>query len=277
MLRSRTLATRCGLSRLASPFVGRAALSIVLLPLSGGGGEWRSGEAWARAPAPSRAVTAGRVHDRLGYACTMEEGVAVTITWGKPAADSAALGVQLLIAILTVAASIIAAVVVARRQAATEVMKLRHAIAERRVAEFDGAASDIRAMVLDMTMDNALASYNARCRFRARDPGAAVSVLLAADLAMMPEHTRLLVKLRSDFAGFCRELAQSMPEAQDKPFAVPSREQLRCVGKVGAAIHFLMEAVDVSTEARLEGRSSKLHTARIRSIAERYAEQRAAL
>ncbi|MFB3880987.1 MAG: hypothetical protein ACE149_06970 [Armatimonadota bacterium] len=144
--------------------------------------------------------------------------------------------------------------VVARLQYSAELMKLRKAMNEKRLDSFEGAAADLRKMVLEMGRG-------------AEDPGAQAAVArfctcsergkevsLAAELAMLSEHSRIVAPLLYELPRSCLVLRLMLQGEQRDMDRV--RDQLTDVADV---LQRVMEAVDISAEARLVGRSSHRH------------------
>jgi len=156
-----------------------------------------------------------------------------------------------------------------------EVMKLRHPIAQRRTHEFDGTAGDLRAMMLEigcLGFDNPV-GQKAIDRFRKTFPGATLKVILATELAMLPEHTELLNPLGLDLLQSSRALFEHLMKAPGV------QEEHRRVAKelanrITLLVHLYMEAVDVSIEAKLVGGPSRKQDARIKGIAKRWDSQK---
>lgn len=73
-----------------------------------------------------------------------------------------------------------------------------------------------------------------------------------------------------DNSGRLREMLEG--EASEDAKAELFSEYARLWNTLCSMIHAFMEAVDVSGEARLEGRSSRRHRARIAEIANRFAD-----
>jgi len=156
---------------------------------------------------------------------------------------------------------------VARLGFRTEVMRLRHSIAERRMKEFDGAAGDLWRMMLGIAQGDAAA----RWRFYERYPSAYIEVLLAAGLVMMPRHAILIGAVQNDLSSLYRRLYTAISEAEEGGVERPD-EVHECAIRAMHALSSLMQGVDISAEARLEGRSSRLHTAGIEGIAMSFVE-----
>ncbi len=172
--------------------------------------------------------------------------------------------------------SVIAAVIavragiyVGRLGLRAEVMKLRHSIAERRVKEFDDAAGDLWRMMLGITQGDVAA----RKRFYERYPSAYIEVLLAAGLVMMPTHAILIGDVQNNLSSLYRRLYTAISEAEEGGVERPDEVQ-KCAIMAMHALSSLMQGVDISAEARLEGRSSRLHTAGIKGIAMSFVEQK---
>jgi hypothetical protein len=182
---------------------------------------------------------------------------------------------KLLEALVPPAIALAVGVYVGRLGLRAETMRLRHSIAERRLKDFDGAAGDLRRMMLEMGRQDSDTSAvrAARDRFLDTYPDAGTNMVLAAELAMMPEHRPALRPLVSDLLDSCRRLYSRLTEAQKLPGDVPEGPADNLVTRVTMLVHLLMEAVDVSAEAKLEGRSARRHTRRMAEVASRWAEE----
>jgi hypothetical protein len=84
----------------------------------------------------------------------------------------------------------------------------------------------------------------------------------------MPEHSKLLEPL--DPGGLllktCQRLHETLHLSSDKLRSGGVGDYARSTVMLSVILRALMRAVDVSTEARIEGRSSRKHTAAIKAI-----------
>jgi hypothetical protein len=171
--------------------------------------------------------------------------------------------------------TLLASAYAARLGFRAEVMKLRHPIAQRRIHEFDGAAGDLRAMMLEigcLGFDNP-AGQKAIDRFKETFPGATLKVVMASELAMLPKHTELLKPLGLDLLQSSRALFEHLMKAPGV------QEEHRRVAKelanrITLLVHLYMKAVDVSIEAKLVGGSSRKQDALIKGFAKDWDSQK---
>jgi hypothetical protein len=95
-----------------------------------------------------------------------------------------------------------------------EVMKLRHAIAERRVKEFGDAAQDLLGMALEISRGGPFHYVKERWEgVFDRFPGAGARVASTAELAMQPNHVRALCGPLAGLVVCCEALRWAMAEA----------------------------------------------------------------
>jgi hypothetical protein len=168
-------------------------------------------------------------------------------------------------------ATLVVGVYVGRLGFRTEAMKLRHSIAERRLREFDGAAGDLLKMMLEIGRQDSdtPAVHAALERFRSTYPEAGLHVVLAAELAMLPAHRDTLTPLTKDLLDSCRRAYSQLTEGPRQ-----EGESDHLVGRMTMLLYLLMQAVDTSTEARLEEWwLSWRYSRQIRAIAERWGEE----
>jgi len=182
---------------------------------------------------------------------------------------------KLVAALVPSAIALLVGIYVGRLGFRAEAMKLRHSVAERRIKEFDGAAGDLLAMLLEIgsqRFDTPIGRA-ARRRFRDLYPSAVLKMLFAAELAMMPVHSDALTPSDKDLLRSCGDLYSHLATEVSPHDNGRERAEADLVAGVTMLVHLFMEAVDVSTEARVEGRSTRQYTARIQAIARRCAEE----
>ena len=154
-----------------------------------------------------------------------------------------------------------------------ETMRLRHSIAERRVRDFDSAASDLLRMTLGMASHGPVAVRTAWTRFHDSHPHAAIRLVLAAELAMMPAHREELDPLFKAILDDCSQLdSPTVISPSELAGTGPTGGLPRLVARTTLLVHLLMRAVDISTEASLEGRASRRYADAIEEITKRWAE-----
>ena len=164
-----------------------------------------------------------------------------------------------------------AGVVVGRLAFRAETMKLRHSVADRRLRDFDGAAGDLLKMKLEIGRQDSdtPAVRAALTRFRSSYPEAGLHVVLAAELAMLPAHRVALAPLTKDLLDSCSRAYSHLTEG-------PRREHGsdHLVGRMTMLLHLIMQAVDSSTEARVEEWwLSWRYSRQIKAIAQRWSEE----
>jgi len=153
----------------------------------------------------------------------------------------------------------------------TEKMKLRHSIADRRLRVFDGAVADLLGMMLEMARQDSDtdAVRDAAERFRSVYPQAGLQVVLAADLAMRPADSDAVTPLTKDILDSCKRVYSQFTQGRK-----PEEESENLAARIAMLVHLLMQAVDASTEARLDelglsGRCSR----HIKRIVDRWDEE----
>jgi len=184
--------------------------------------------------------------------------------WAKLAEAAAPAAITAAALIVVAAIGFIGGILGGRLNFRAEVMKLRHSIAERRVKEFDEAATDFLSLTTalnrrDLDSVRPLAEQYVTVSYRLAN---------VATLAMMPEHDKMLEPAAEAFEDTCHRLCKLLGSTTGPLDGDGRRQYARCWRVMSATLSALMRAVDISAEARLEGKPSRGHTAAIKAIAE---------
>ncbi len=155
-------------------------------------------------------------------------------------------------------------VLVGRLQVNTEIMKLRHSIAERHVARFHGLADRFEAVLMEVVRNPAAAK-----EFLGGLPHVPLAILLAADRAMLPEHTKEIAAFRVRLIESCGELSAELHKNESDP-ALRSAEATMLIFAKSRYVAFVLsdmiKAVDLSNEARLYGNPPSRCASKLRQM-----------
>lgn len=155
-------------------------------------------------------------------------------------------------------------ILVGRLQVNTEIMRLRHSIAERHIAKFHGLADKLEAVLIEVA-----GNPRAVKEFLDGLPHVPLAVVLAADRAMLPEHTKAIEAFRGRLIESCRELSAELAKNESDP-ALRSAEATALIAAKSLLVTIMLnditKAVDLSNEARLYGNPPRRYASKLRQM-----------